>query len=215
MGRRVWGSLEGSVCVYDVSQGRVLEDRASGWQGSRKGWGGGQDMGAGCQGWGLARVLIHLPSPVVCPLPCMNGGQCSSRNQCLCPPDFTGRFCQVPAGGAGGVAGGSGPGMGRAGALSTGVLAPESESMASKHAIYAVQVIADPPGPGEGPPCPACGLPGALRARTDLSRRYRAGETGERGRVGRPRWVGARVAGPRWRLALEELLAASRGAGQP
>ena len=24
--------------------------------------------------------------------------------------------------------------------------------MASKHAIYAVQVIADPPGPGEGPP---------------------------------------------------------------
>ncbi|XP_064220815.1 latent-transforming growth factor beta-binding protein 3 [Aotus nancymaae] len=92
---------------------------------------------------------------VVCPLPCMNGGQCSSRNQCLCPPDFTGRFCQVPAGGAGGSTGGSGPGLGRAGALSTGVLpplAPEGESVASKHAIYAVQVIADPPGPGEGPP---------------------------------------------------------------
>ncbi|XP_024901992.1 latent-transforming growth factor beta-binding protein 3 isoform X6 [Pteropus alecto] len=92
---------------------------------------------------------------VVCPLPCMNGGQCSSRNQCLCPPDFTGRFCQVPAGGAGGGTGGSGPGLGRAGGLSTGVLpplAPESESVASKHAIYAVQVIADPPGPGEGPP---------------------------------------------------------------
>ncbi|XP_025771167.1 latent-transforming growth factor beta-binding protein 3 [Puma concolor] len=85
----------------------------------------------------------------------MNGGQCSSRNQCLCPPDFTGRFCQVPAGGAGGVTGGAGPGLGRAGALSTGALpplAPESESVASKHAIYAVQVIADPPGPGEGPP---------------------------------------------------------------
>uniref|UniRef100_A0A452S4H8 Latent transforming growth factor beta binding protein 3 n=1 Tax=Ursus americanus TaxID=9643 RepID=A0A452S4H8_URSAM len=92
---------------------------------------------------------------VVCPLPCMNGGQCSSRNQCLCPPDFTGRFCQVPAGGAGGGTGGSGPGLGRAGALSTGALpplAPESDSVASKHAIYAVQVIADPPGPGEGPP---------------------------------------------------------------
>ncbi|KAK1335545.1 hypothetical protein QTO34_003335 [Cnephaeus nilssonii] len=92
---------------------------------------------------------------VVCPLPCMNGGQCSSRNQCLCPPDFTGRFCQVPAGGAGRGTGGSGPGLGRAGALSTGALpplAPESESVASKHAIYAVQVIADPPGPGEGPP---------------------------------------------------------------
>ncbi|XP_059693868.1 latent-transforming growth factor beta-binding protein 3-like, partial [Haemorhous mexicanus] len=37
---------------------------------------------------------------VVCPLPCMNGGQCSSRSHCLCPPNFTGRFCQVPAGGA-------------------------------------------------------------------------------------------------------------------
>ncbi|KAK2100163.1 Latent-transforming growth factor beta-binding protein 3 [Saguinus oedipus] len=85
----------------------------------------------------------------------MNGGQCSSRNQCLCPPDFTGRFCQVPAGGAGGSTGSSGPGLGRAGALSTGALpplAPEGESVASKHAIYAVQVIADPPGPGEGPP---------------------------------------------------------------
>lgn len=85
----------------------------------------------------------------------MNGGQCSSRNQCLCPPDFTGRFCQVPAGGAGGGTGGSGPGLGRAGALSTGALpplAPESEPVASKHAIYAVQVIADPPGPGEGAP---------------------------------------------------------------
>ncbi|NIG60032.1 latent-transforming growth factor beta-binding protein 3 isoform X3 [Pontoporia blainvillei] len=85
----------------------------------------------------------------------MNGGQCSSRNQCLCPPDFTGRFCQVPAGGTGGGTGGSGPGLGRAGALSTGALpplTPEGESVASKHAIYAVQVIADPPGPGEGPP---------------------------------------------------------------
>uniref|UniRef100_G1R0Y5 Latent transforming growth factor beta binding protein 3 n=1 Tax=Nomascus leucogenys TaxID=61853 RepID=G1R0Y5_NOMLE len=92
---------------------------------------------------------------VVCPLPCMNGGQCSSRNQCLCPPDFTGRFCQVPAGGASGGTGGSGPGLSRAGALSTGALpplAPEGDSVASKHAIYAVQVIADPPGPGEGPP---------------------------------------------------------------
>lgn len=106
-----------------------------------------------CGDW--AWSLTHVPSSVVCPLPCMNGGQCSSRNQCLCPPDFTGRFCQVPAGGAGGGTGGSGPGLGRAATLSTGALsplAPESESVASKHAIYAVQVIADPPGPGEGPP---------------------------------------------------------------
>nr|XP_014350693.1 PREDICTED: latent-transforming growth factor beta-binding protein 3 [Latimeria chalumnae] len=26
----------------------------------------------------------------------MNGGQCSSRNYCLCPPEFTGRFCEHP-----------------------------------------------------------------------------------------------------------------------
>ncbi|XP_043997065.1 latent-transforming growth factor beta-binding protein 3 isoform X1 [Gambusia affinis] len=33
---------------------------------------------------------------VVCPLTCMNGGVCSSRNHCLCPPGFTGRLCQFP-----------------------------------------------------------------------------------------------------------------------
>ncbi|XP_051972961.1 latent-transforming growth factor beta-binding protein 3-like isoform X2 [Xyrauchen texanus] len=33
---------------------------------------------------------------VVCPLTCMNGGVCSTRSHCLCPPDFTGRFCQYP-----------------------------------------------------------------------------------------------------------------------
>ncbi|XP_072493449.1 latent-transforming growth factor beta-binding protein 3 isoform X3 [Notamacropus eugenii] len=83
---------------------------------------------------------------VVCPLPCMNGGQCSSRNHCLCPPDFTGRFCQVPAGSMG-------AGLGRGGALSgPPPPAPEGEPVASKHAIYAVQVIADPPGAGEQPP---------------------------------------------------------------
>lgn len=113
----------------------------------------GQDMGD--EGLKRNQALTPVSSPVVCPLPCMNGGQCSSRNQCLCPPDFTGRFCQVPAAGTGAGTGSSGPGLARTGAMSTGPLpplAPEGESVASKHAIYAVQVIADPPGPGEGPP---------------------------------------------------------------
>ncbi|XP_015218483.2 latent-transforming growth factor beta-binding protein 1 isoform X3 [Lepisosteus oculatus] len=33
---------------------------------------------------------------VVCHLPCMNGGQCSARDKCQCPPHFTGKFCQIP-----------------------------------------------------------------------------------------------------------------------
>ncbi|XP_004582781.2 latent-transforming growth factor beta-binding protein 1 isoform X1 [Ochotona princeps] len=37
---------------------------------------------------------------VICHLPCMNGGQCSSRDKCQCPPDFTGKLCQIPLHGA-------------------------------------------------------------------------------------------------------------------
>ncbi|XP_010768400.1 latent-transforming growth factor beta-binding protein 1-like, partial [Notothenia coriiceps] len=33
----------------------------------------------------------------VCHLPCMNGGKCSTRDKCQCPPNFTGKFCQMPA----------------------------------------------------------------------------------------------------------------------
>ncbi|XP_019902965.2 latent-transforming growth factor beta-binding protein 1 isoform X2 [Esox lucius] len=33
---------------------------------------------------------------VVCHLPCMNGGKCSARDKCQCPPSFTGKFCQMP-----------------------------------------------------------------------------------------------------------------------
>ncbi|XP_068116562.1 latent-transforming growth factor beta-binding protein 3 [Hyperolius riggenbachi] len=78
---------------------------------------------------------------VVCPIPCMNGGQCSSNNHCLCPPEFTGRFCQFPA-----VPGGSG-------SQSQGEVT-ETEGMdpsSGKHAVYAVQVITgddDPEGRG-------------------------------------------------------------------
>ncbi|XP_067844782.1 latent-transforming growth factor beta-binding protein 1 isoform X3 [Heptranchias perlo] len=33
---------------------------------------------------------------VVCHLPCMNGGQCTSRNKCQCSPNFTGKLCHIP-----------------------------------------------------------------------------------------------------------------------
>lgn len=41
-------------------------------------------------------ILLPSLSAVVCPLTCMNGGVCSSRKHCLCPPGFTGRLCQFP-----------------------------------------------------------------------------------------------------------------------
>lgn len=90
--------------------------------------------------WGGARMPgshSHGSPPlvVVCPLPCMNGGQCTSRSHCLCPPEFTGRFCQVPAGRQG--AGGAGAGTEEAAAGAKQV-----------QAVYAVQVIAD----GHDPP---------------------------------------------------------------
>ncbi|XP_063801271.1 latent-transforming growth factor beta-binding protein 3 [Pseudophryne corroboree] len=78
---------------------------------------------------------------VVCPLPCMNGGQCSTNNHCQCPPEFTGRFCQFPA-----VPGGS--------RVRGAIEASEGEGIepsSGKHAVYAVQVITgedDPEGRG-------------------------------------------------------------------
>ncbi|XP_067170533.1 latent-transforming growth factor beta-binding protein 4 isoform X3 [Apteryx mantelli] len=40
----------------------------------------------------------HQPrTPVLCPLMCRNGGVCTQRDACLCPPDFTGKFCHIPA----------------------------------------------------------------------------------------------------------------------
>ncbi|KAK6470641.1 latent-transforming growth factor beta-binding protein 4 isoform X1 [Huso huso] len=32
----------------------------------------------------------------LCPLLCQNGGICMQKDHCLCPPNFTGKFCHVP-----------------------------------------------------------------------------------------------------------------------
>ena len=47
----------------------------------------------------MAKELIGgLLSPsVLCPLLCKNGGVCLQTDRCLCPPNFTGKFCQIGA----------------------------------------------------------------------------------------------------------------------
>uniref|UniRef100_A0AAQ5YXM0 Latent-transforming growth factor beta-binding protein 1 n=1 Tax=Amphiprion ocellaris TaxID=80972 RepID=A0AAQ5YXM0_AMPOC len=48
--------------------------------------GGGRRDGAHGPGF---RVFL-------CPLLCQNGGVCLQKDRCLCPPNFTGKFCQIP-----------------------------------------------------------------------------------------------------------------------
>lgn len=45
--------------------------------------------------WQIIAITSSLSS-VVCHLPCVNGGKCSARDKCHCPPSFTGKFCQMP-----------------------------------------------------------------------------------------------------------------------
>ncbi|KAM8952287.1 latent-transforming growth factor beta-binding protein 4 [Pelodytes ibericus] len=40
----------------------------------------------------------------LCPLLCHNGGVCLKKDKCLCPPNFTGKFCQIPVATGRGVA---------------------------------------------------------------------------------------------------------------
>uniref|UniRef100_A0A3Q3N141 Latent-transforming growth factor beta-binding protein 4 n=1 Tax=Mastacembelus armatus TaxID=205130 RepID=A0A3Q3N141_9TELE len=39
--------------------------------------------------------MTTLYSSIVCPLLCKNGGICLHKDRCLCPPNFTGKFCQI------------------------------------------------------------------------------------------------------------------------
>lgn len=36
-------------------------------------------------------------SLVLCPMLCKNGGVCIQKDRCLCPSNFTGKFCHIPA----------------------------------------------------------------------------------------------------------------------
>lgn len=46
--------------------------------------------------WCCVSALTPSPPPVLCPLLCKNGGICLQSDRCLCPPTFTGKFCQIP-----------------------------------------------------------------------------------------------------------------------
>lgn len=44
----------------------------------------------------INKTFLSAFVSVICHLPCMNGGQCSSRDKCQCPPNYTGKLCQIP-----------------------------------------------------------------------------------------------------------------------
>lgn len=43
----------------------------------------------------LSDEVFVVPPAVLCPLLCKNGGICLQKDRCLCPPNFTGKFCQI------------------------------------------------------------------------------------------------------------------------
>ncbi|XP_061453694.1 latent-transforming growth factor beta-binding protein 4 isoform X3 [Rhineura floridana] len=45
---------------------------------------------------GHAPAATQMPH-VLCPLICQNGGVCLKKDKCLCPPNWTGKFCHLPA----------------------------------------------------------------------------------------------------------------------
>lgn len=75
-------------CVNYCERGNVTTLYSSGAEGGRGGGGGGEGRTDGSHGPGF-RVFL-------CPLLCKNGGVCLQKDRCLCPPNFTGKFCQIP-----------------------------------------------------------------------------------------------------------------------
>ncbi|XP_035535794.1 latent-transforming growth factor beta-binding protein 2-like [Morone saxatilis] len=73
-------------CVNYCERGNVTTLYSSSEGGGGGGEGGRRD---GSHGPGF-RVFL-------CPLLCKNGGVCLQKDRCLCPADFTGKFCQMPA----------------------------------------------------------------------------------------------------------------------
>ncbi|XP_031162558.2 latent-transforming growth factor beta-binding protein 4 isoform X1 [Sander lucioperca] len=69
-------------CVNYCERGNVTSLYSDGGDGG----GGGRRDGSHGPGF---RVFL-------CPLLCKNGGICVQKDRCLCPPNFTGKFCQMP-----------------------------------------------------------------------------------------------------------------------
>uniref|UniRef100_A0A3B5B9M9 Latent-transforming growth factor beta-binding protein 1 n=1 Tax=Stegastes partitus TaxID=144197 RepID=A0A3B5B9M9_9TELE len=44
----------------------------------------------------LHQGALQTITSFVCPLLCKNGGVCLQQDRCLCPPNFTGKFCHIP-----------------------------------------------------------------------------------------------------------------------
>uniref|UniRef100_A0A3Q3WTY3 Latent transforming growth factor beta binding protein 4 n=1 Tax=Mola mola TaxID=94237 RepID=A0A3Q3WTY3_MOLML len=57
----------------------------------------GQRMMAPPEGGHMKWTMGLLSPAVLCPLLCKNGGVCLQTDRCFCPPNFTGKFCQIAA----------------------------------------------------------------------------------------------------------------------
>ncbi|XP_030599886.1 latent-transforming growth factor beta-binding protein 4 isoform X2 [Archocentrus centrarchus] len=77
-----------TICKVRCSQDRCINycERGNVTTVYSSGEGGGRRDGSHGPGF---RVFL-------CPLLCKNGGVCLQKDRCLCPPSFTGKFCQIP-----------------------------------------------------------------------------------------------------------------------